>query len=177
MSTTQKALDQVESRRFAYWKLYKGNNRVAQCDRDENPGGDVMLAFELFQQELEYLADEPGNYMVNVYKNINGEKGGFKYQFQIFPTDQRMNPTLRSRPEAGALNETLYERIKRDVEMDMRLKRIEEKLDGIIAVIAAKATDGKDDDDKALEFIKTLAGVAIKSKVGMPAKSGGFANL
>lgn len=176
MSTTQKALDQVETRGLPYWKLYRGADRVAQCDRDENPSADPELAFELFQRELEYLGDEPGQYKVNVYKNINGEKGGFKYSFTIFQTENRMN-LPRPRQSQSPLDETLYERIKRDVEMDMRLKRIEEKLDSIIAVIAARQTEGKDDDDKAFAFISTLATQAIKSKAGVPAKSGGFANL
>lgn len=159
-----------------YWKLYRGNDRVAQCDREENPNADSALALELFEKELGYLADEPGQYKVNVYRVLNGEKGGFKYQFTIFPTEQPMN-NLRSRSEANPLNETMYERIKRDVEMDMRLKRIEEKLDGIIALIAAKTTEDNADDDKALDFIKTIAGVAMKQKAALPAKSGGFSNL
>jgi len=176
MSTTQKALEQVRTRRLPYWKLYKGNNRVAQCDREENPNADPELAIEQLENELGYLSDEPGQYMVNVYRAINGEKGGFKYTFTIFPTEQRMN-TIGSRSSAGPLNDSLYDILRRDIERDLTLKRIEEKLDGIIAVIAAKATDGKDDDDKALEFIKTLAGVAMKQKAALPTKSGGFANL
>lgn len=176
MSTTQRVLDQVEARALPYWKLYRGNDRLAQCDRDENPGADPAVALQNFQQELDYLADEPGQYKVNVYKALNGEKGGFKYAFTIFPNEPRMNVT-RPRTAQNALDETLYERIKRDVEMDMRLKRIEEKLDAIIEVIAAKATEGKEDDDKAFTFLTTLAGQALKAKaLGAPAK-GGFANL
>jgi hypothetical protein len=175
MSTTQKALDQVETRHMAYWKLYRGADRVAQCDRDENPNADPVLAFEAFQQELEYLADEPGQYKVNVYKNLNGEKGGFKYSFTIFPTEQRMN-VQRSRSVPSALDETLYDRIKRDVEMDLRLKRIEEKIDGIIELIHAKTTEGKEDDDKALALITGLAGQAFKQKAAI-GKSGAFSNM
>lgn len=175
MSTTQKALDQVETRGFPYWKLYRGADRVAQCDRDENPDADPELAFQRFAQELEYLADEPGPYKVNVYKNINGEKGGFKYSFTIFPSEQRMN-TTRTRQMGSPLDETLYDRIKRDVETDMRLKRIEDKLDGIIAVIAAKTTEGKEDDDKAFELIRSLAVAGMSKKAVLP-KSGGFSGL
>lgn len=176
MSTTQKALEQVENRGLPYWKLYKGSNRVAQCDREENPTANPELALELLERELGYLSDEPGQYMVNVYRALNGEKGGFKYTFTIFQTEQRMN-SPRSRSEVVPSNESFYDRVKRDVEMAMRLERIESKLDAIIAVIQAKTTEGKEDDDKAFALISTLATQAIKAKAGVPAKSGGFANL
>jgi hypothetical protein len=175
MSTTQKALEQVENRRLPYWKLYKGSNRVAQCDSEENPDKDPELALELLEKELGYLSDEPGQYMVNVYRAINGEKGGFKYTFTIFPTE-RMN-SLRNRPEPSPLDESLRDRIRREIEMDMRLKRIEEKLDAIIELAAARATDGKEDDDTALKFITTLAASAMKQKAGIAPKSGGFSGL
>lgn len=177
MSTTQKALEQVENRRLPYWKLYKGSSqKVAQCDREENPNADPEIALELLEKELGYLSDEPGQYMVNVYRAINGEKGGFKYTFTIFPTEHRM-PSSRSRSDAGPLNDSLYDILRRDIERDLTLKRIEEKLDGIIAVIAARTTEDKGDDDKALALITTLAGQAFKQKAGIPAKTGGFSNL
>lgn len=174
MSTTQATLENVRKRHLPYWKLYKGTQRVSQCDRDENPDGDPDLAIQLLEEELQTRMSDPGTYRVAVYRAINGDKGAFQYNFTISPNEQpRMNNYGRSSFD----HEDLRKSVEREVRMFMMLEDINKKVDAIIEFIAAKSTEGKDDDDKALEFIKTLAGVAIKSKVGMPAKSGGFANL
>lgn len=174
MSTTQATLENVKNRRLPYWKLYKGSQRVSQCDREENPTGDPELAIQLFEEELQTRMYDPGSYRVNVYRAINGDKGGFQYNFTISQNEQ---PRMSNYGRSSFDHEDLRKSVEREVRMFMMLEDINKKVDAIIDVIAAKTTEGKDDDNKAFEFIKTLAGVAMKQKAGLPAKSGGFSNL
>lgn len=173
MSTTQTALDTVKKRNLAYWKLYKGNVKVSQCDREENPEGNPGTAVQLFEEELETRLHDPGTYTVNIYRAVNGDKGGYRYTFTISQNEQ---PRMSNYGRSSFDHEDLRRSVEREVRMFMMLEDINKKVDAIIDVIAAKSTDGKDDDDKAFEFIKTLAGAAIKQKAGLP-KSGGFSGL
>lgn len=174
MSTTQTALDTVRNRKLAYWKLYKGTIRVSQCDREENPDGSHDVAVALFEEELQTRLTDPGTYTVNIYRSVNGDKGGYRYTFTISQNDQ---PRMSNYGRSSFDHEDLRKSVEREVRMFMMLEDINKKVDAIIEVIAAKTTEGKEDDDKAFEFIKTLAGVAMKQKAGLPAKSGGFSNL
>ena len=74
----------------------------------------------------------------------------------------------------------VYEKVKRDIEVQMALKRIEDKVDAIGEFILSKTTEGKSDDNEALKFLTGLFGHAIKQKAAAgttAAASKGFASL
>lgn len=174
MSTTQATLDNVRNRRLPYWKLYKGSQRVSQCDREENPTGDPEIAIQLFEEELQTRLYDPGTYRVNVYRAINGEKGGFQYHFTISATTElpRMNNLNRSSYDYDDIRKS----VEREVKMFMMLEDISKKVDAIGEFILSRTTEDKGDDNEAL---KLLLGAfsAMRNKAALPVKSGGFSGL
>ncbi|KAA0992771.1 hypothetical protein [Dyadobacter aurulentus] len=183
MSTAQTALDTIERRNLPFWKLYKGagNDKVAECDIEVNPTSDPKIAYQLFQQELEYRMSEPGQYRIHLIRVTNGDKGAFKHNFTITANEPRMNQQFNRNGSPDPYD--MYMRAKQDLEMQMQMNRIEEKLDTLGKAIAAAMTEGKEDDNDAFTKLISMFTplIASKMKAGTAAapaiRSGGFSNL
>lgn len=184
MSTAQKALDNVTAKKLPFWKLYKGvqspNNKVSQCDEEENPSKSPEVAADLLREEIEQRNGEAGSYTVAVYRNHNGDKAGFKYTFTIEANQHQ--PRLLSSNSSHPMesSDDLRERLRREILIEMSLKRIEEKMDAVLAYVVAKESDDKEDDSPALDFLKTFATTALKQKATAApviAPGGGFGAL
>lgn len=157
--TTEKAIEFVKKRGLPYWKLYKGNKRVSQCDEDENPDGNIEIAFDLFLQELE--SRSAGNYEVNVYKKIKGESGGFKFEFAINQSNQNtMNP--------GAMMtlDQVRQTIQNEMEIKNSLASLHDKVNAIGEFLYRQHNEEERDDFsgilKLAEAFKGFRGLAAQ---------------
>lgn len=154
MDTTQNALNFVASRKYPFFKLYKGANRVAICDAEENPEKSPELANELFVKEISELT--VGKYKVVVYRNSNGEKGGLSCEFD----------KSYSQPNSiSSMNmdfSIMFEQAKREAERDVKLDRIEKKIDALAEAFALLNDKDSDNDGKAVDLLKTIFSLASK---------------
>lgn len=178
MDTTQNALNFVASRKYPFFKLYKGVNRVAICDTEENPEKSPEVANELFRQEVAELT--AGKYKVLVYRNSNGEKSGLSFEFEktYSQTSAQTAPTMDYA--------TMLELAKREAERDIKLERIEKKIDALAEAIAILNDEDGENDGKAVDLLKTIFSLASKkpetaiksiAPVAVGTNRGAFADL
>ncbi|MEO6285830.1 MAG: hypothetical protein ABIN80_28650 [Dyadobacter sp.] len=166
MNDLQTVLDQVKARRLPYWKLYIGSDKIAECGGDENPTASIDVAAQLFEDELMSRQDDPGKYRVSVFRNINGDKSAFKHFFTIDAAQRPMSGFTRPQPNDYG---EIYQRVQRDVKIEMSLERIEKKIDAIGDYILAKTTDNDKDDNKALDFLMSMFGSAMQKNAAAAA--------
>lgn len=174
MSSLQTAIDSVAGRKLAYWKLYKGTIRISQCDADENPDSAPAEALRQFEEEVNNRP--PGNYTVCVYRKLNGEKGGFKYDFTISGDGQRHSPQ-RTGFMSGMTPSEIYAQAERDIKILQYLERLEKKVDAIGEFIYARSDGDEGNDDKAFKIFAQLFGNAMKAKAAAGSGANGFKGL
>jgi len=161
--TTDKALEFVQKRNLPYWKLYKGNERVSQCDGEENPSGSPDTALNLFTEELQ--SRSPGNYKVNVYRNVKGDSGGHKFEFSI---TQNIPNSMTGHGIVSV--EQLREQIRNEMEIKNSLAQLHDKVNAIGEFLYRQYNEDEKDD---LSGIQRLADV-FKAFRGMSAQPNAF---
>ena len=161
MDSLANVLQTVRSRNLPFWKLYKGSQKVAQCDADENP--EALPEEAITQLEIELENRPSGNYSINVYKRLKGESGGFRYDFSIH--QQQLN----SRSNMGLTAQEIYQQAERDFKIISALERIEKQNDAIIQAIVTLNDDDDGNDTKVLSLLSSFLGKGMNAQKAVTA--------
>lgn len=141
--TSEKAYEFVRKKALPYWKLYRGSEKVSQCDVEENPEASAEIALNLFREELE--SRPAATYKINVYRNHKGESGGFKFDFTINPTETMYGAT------APINVEQIREQIRNEMEIKNSLASLHEKVNAIGEFLYSKYNEDEKDDFSGIE--------------------------
>jgi hypothetical protein len=181
MNSKQEAINFVEETGFPLWKLYKGAQRVAVCDAEDNPDLDPGTGLYEFENALKRIST-PGAYSVNVYRNPKGDKGGSRLDFRI-DSEVQNHPTTQI-PNRSSLmdNQTFIIFIQDQMLIKQALERIETQNKAILSILDIMNDGDKDNDGEIGGIIKTLLlnGVAKAQAVKKAAPviaEGGFSAL
>ena len=171
MDTREKALQFVKNKGFPFWKLYRGNLRVSQCEIGENETLSQDEAVHLFQQEMEQERPE-GLYAVNVYKNSRGDKAGVRFEFRV--ENQQQSPSQTTTFNRGGMDHQMFVQFIQDQLLQKQAnERIEKKLDALLESVLLLSDGDKDNDDDIKKLIMPLLatwiGKAKTASVAVPA--------
>jgi hypothetical protein len=159
MSTIDIALSTAKIKNLPYWKLYKGTDRVSQCDKEENPTGSPE---EAYRQLVEEINQRPaGTYKLNVYRVSKGDKSGFKYDFVI--PDSHQNSI--NRPMSyGHSPEQIYAQAERDIKILNLLEQLNKKVDAIGEFIISRNDDDDSNDGDVFKKMTSVFGLINQMK-------------